>query len=300
MLGSGGGLRRPWLWALSFFLSGGNGVTPAARYPLKRVFLAMYWAGVLIVAVGGWQTRLVRARRIRMRSASGSARTATTGKVREGPKVAAELAREEKSFHASLNMRRKFFHALAVALFVPGIAVDVSPPSPIFRPAPVVDDPFPKHQAAFTSLAFSVAFSLFTFCEYARFFALYPVGAPLHIFFTDFVDSKDSGPVILSHFYLLTGCAGGLWLEGRGVNRYTGVLVLGVGDALVSSRRSFSRSNMSELTGAWCGGGAGFDRGETRGEGEVARHVENGRRDDGVRHLDALLRLAPPRHGPHQ
>lgn len=94
-------------------------------------------------------------------------------------------------------------------------------------------------QPSFTSLAFSVAFALFTFCEYARYFALYPIGAPLHIFFSEFIDSKDSGPVILSHFYLLTGCAGGLWLEGRGINRFTGVLVLGVGDALVSGSFNF-------------------------------------------------------------
>lgn len=35
----------------------------------------------------------------------------------------------------------------------------------------------------------------------------------------EFLDHKDSGPAILSHFYLLTGCAGSLWLEGyvRGV-----------------------------------------------------------------------------------
>ena len=93
---------------------------------------------------------------------------------------------------------------------------------------------WPWLQPAFTSIAFSVAFALFTFSEYARYFALYPVGAPLHIFFSEFTDSKDSGPVILSHFYLLSGCAGGLWLEGTSVNRFTGVLVLGVGDALAS------------------------------------------------------------------
>lgn len=131
MLGSGGGLRRPWLWALSFFLSGGDGVTPAEGYRWKRLFLGLYWVGVLVVAVGGWQTKFVRARRIRMKNAGGPG-CATTSSVskpgKAGPKVAAELAREEKSFHASLNMRRKFFHALAVALFAPGIAVDVSPP----------------------------------------------------------------------------------------------------------------------------------------------------------------------------
>lgn len=89
-------------------------------------------------------------------------------------------------------------------------------------------------QPAFTSLAFSLAFCIFTFAEFARYFALYPIGAPIHVFFHEFVDSKDGGPVILSHFYLLTGCAGGVWLEGKGIKRYAGVLSLGVGDALVS------------------------------------------------------------------
>lgn len=30
----------------------------------------------------------------------------------------------------------------------------------------------------------------------------------------EFLDQKDGGTAILSHFYLLTGCAGSLWLEG--------------------------------------------------------------------------------------
>lgn len=68
----------------------------------------------------------------------------------------------------------------------------------------------------------------------------------------EFLDQKDSGTAILSHFYLLTGCAGSLWLEEYGlilINlrqdlnhhcrpsrllQYTGILALGVGDALVS------------------------------------------------------------------
>lgn len=40
--------------------------------------------------------------------------------------------------------------------------------------------------------------------------------------------------MILSHFYLLTGCASGLWLEGRGIKQMTGVLALGVGDSMAS------------------------------------------------------------------
>jgi len=30
----------------------------------------------------------------------------------------------------------------------------------------------------------------------------------------EFLDHKDGGTAILSHFYLLTGCAGSVWLEG--------------------------------------------------------------------------------------
>jgi hypothetical protein len=69
-------------------------------------------------------------------------------------------------------------------------------------------------QPAFTHLSFSVAFAVFTFCEYIRYFALYPLGATVHLFLNEFLDeSKDSGTAVLSHFYLLTGCAGALWLE---------------------------------------------------------------------------------------
>ncbi|GAA5891239.1 hypothetical protein JCM6882_004632 [Rhodosporidiobolus microsporus] len=323
ILSSSHTLRHPWVWALKFLWFGdSDGVDNWPNRAVggrgewwrsgrergrgwRRLLLVGYWATVISSAIGGWQTHLVRARRIRLRSSAaaegsgkgGSSSAATGGKdgaslpspsasttngtvngadtltvggEKHSPatstanspvastfaaaakealnsvgssvhssvssvggaggmggmgsggaggqggadlhRVGAETARAEKAVHASLNLRRKFFHALAVVMFVPGIAVD----------------------PAFTSLSFSLAFTLFTFAEYARFFALYPIGAPLHIFFTEFVDNKDSGPVILSHFYLLTGCAGGLWLEGSGINRFTGVLVLGIGDSLAS------------------------------------------------------------------
>ncbi|GAA5929602.1 dolichol kinase [Sporobolomyces koalae] len=285
MLSATSRLRQPWTWAARFlYLGASDGVLDRSPSDAgwtkrwKRLGLVAYWAGTIVVAVGGWQTHLVRARRIRLGSRSNAnadkrdkkerdlrgsqakrdkdsfatgVATGASGTVGSAPggglkllgmvgskkdgnenshqagnassrgakgdpvavgRVGAESARETRAVHASLNMRRKFFHALAVFLFVPGIAID--PP--------------------FTSLAFSVAFALFTFAEYARFFAVYPIGGPLHIFFTEFIDSKDGGPVILSHFYLLTGCAGGLWLEGKGINRFTGVLVLGIGDSLAS------------------------------------------------------------------
>ena len=50
-----------------------------------------------------------------------------------------------------------------------------------------------------------------------RYFAIYPFGAALHVFMNEFLDHRDSGTAILSHFYLLTGCAGSLWLDGYGL-----------------------------------------------------------------------------------
>ncbi|OAV97864.1 hypothetical protein PTTG_07309 [Puccinia triticina 1-1 BBBD Race 1] len=97
-----------------------------------------------------------------------------------------------KSQH--LNFKRKFFHLLVCFMFLPTIPIDIE----------------------FSSISFSVAFVIFTFCEFARYFAFYPIGAAIHLFFNEFIDEKDSGPVILSHFYLLTACSTGIWLDGLG------------------------------------------------------------------------------------
>jgi len=67
---------------------------------------------------------------------------------------------------------------------------------------------------AFTHLAFSAAFALFIFAEYVRYFALYPFGASVHVFMR---------------------CANSVWFEGPSqLLHFTGLLVLGVGDALAS------------------------------------------------------------------
>lgn len=160
-------LLQPWIWALEFIfyavesIDGEKGSTSS----WKRIFLVLYWAGTISVAVGGWTTRFVRARRIRMKKSlmtnnslslsnpsstpaanggspsllsldtpkstsatsvdlgSGGIKIISEGKTNFG----VEGIREERRVHASLNMRRKFFHALAVTMFIPGIAVDVSP-----------------------------------------------------------------------------------------------------------------------------------------------------------------------------
>ena len=45
-----------------------------------------------------------------------------------------------------------------------------------------------------------------------RFFSLWPFGDAIHKAMMQFVDSKDSGALILSHIYLLAGFALPLWL----------------------------------------------------------------------------------------
>jgi dolichol kinase len=51
----------------------------------------------------------------------------------------------------------------------------------------------------------------------------------------EFLDQKDSGTAVLSHFYLLTGCAGSVWLETpTRLHHFTGILIVGIGDALAS------------------------------------------------------------------
>ncbi|KAF5367129.1 hypothetical protein D9758_003996 [Tetrapyrgos nigripes] len=251
------GKRNPWVWVIFWLLEG--------RKKWSRPALLIYWGLLGSLSVAGWTRQLARSRRFRTWSTAGEnlivpgAGTAASGilestnsspgtgnsdlppvgppgvplspstsgvsglgltfpnlpQLPNGASVATDLldAADKHVPTLRLNARRKFFHALTVVMFIPGVAFD----------------------PAFTHLCFSAAFALFTFAEYVRYFAIYPFGAAVHLFMNEFLDHKDSGTAILSHFYLLTGCAGSLWLEGRSsLVQFTGILVLGVGDALAS------------------------------------------------------------------
>lgn len=202
------GRRDPWLWALRFILAGPHFWT--------RPALLSYWGALALFAVAAWQRQLTRARRHRRyvvapRDSTSSSISATTSATttslvsRTGESAMSNNPTSHESVASqmmdradqriptlSVNARRKSFHALAVAMFIPGMAMD----------------------PAFTHLSFSVAFAAFTFAEYVRYFALWPLGASVHLFLNEFIDHKDSGTAILSHFYLLAGCATPLWLEG--------------------------------------------------------------------------------------
>ncbi|KAF9955078.1 hypothetical protein BGZ72_004033 [Mortierella alpina] len=118
-----------------------------------------------------------------------------------------------RSIIASLNNRRKFYHALAVLMFIPGY---------------LTDEPF-------MHLAFSVALSSMIFLEYLRYFAVAPLGKEIHLFLVGFLDDRDGGPIILSHLYLLMGCAVPVWLaEHHILAGLSGIFALGVGDAMAS------------------------------------------------------------------
>ncbi|KAJ6577375.1 hypothetical protein B0H19DRAFT_1207859 [Mycena capillaripes] len=250
------GSRDPWVWALRWVVS-----------RRRRLALLGYWGALGSVSVAGWTRQLARSRRAAgvgatgMGMGMGMGMSAGLGMGGMGMSMvmgmgmgmgagqaagAGDASPTSALFAASgefldraptlrLNARRKFFHALVVFMFLPGVAFD----------------------PAFTHLAFSVAFALFVFAEYVRYFAIYPLGAAVHRFMAEFLDTKDGGTAILSHFYLLTGCAGALWLEGPSrLLQFTGVLVLGIGDALASivgkrhGRHAWSPTTSKTLEGS--------------------------------------------------
>lgn len=87
-------------------------------------------------------------------------------------------------------------------------------------------------------LSLSFATSAMIMLEYIRYFSLWPLGRHLDSFLCQFTDSKDSGPAILSHFYLILGCALPIWLsvfnpKNFGFAGVSGIVTIGIGDSLV-------------------------------------------------------------------
>ncbi|KAJ3013324.1 hypothetical protein HKX48_005829 [Thoreauomyces humboldtii] len=116
----------------------------------------------------------------------------------------------------ALNFKRKYFHVLATMMFIPGYVCD----------------------ADFMHLAFSVAFSALILLEYVRHFRVWPVGGHIQDFLHQFLNQRDCGPVIVSHLYLLVGCALPVWLNRISQRLFfgglSGMLTLGIGDTMAS------------------------------------------------------------------
>ena len=132
---------------------------------------------------------------------------------------------------AEVDTRRKVFHGMMVVMFLPTIFID----------------------PAFVALAFTVALALFLLLDLFRASQLPPIAKPLTYFLAPYVDGRDHrGPVVVSHIFLLIGCAIPLWLslaatsrtgrppwEGweiptRDLSMVSGVVCVGMGDAAAS------------------------------------------------------------------
>ena len=130
-----------------------------------------------------------------------------------------------------VDTRRKVFHFMMVAMFAPSIYVDPT----------------------FAALALSIVLALFLLLDLLRASQLPPLSKPLASFLAPYVDGRDlRGPVVISHIFLLIGCAIPLWLslgslprsgagylEGwevptREVAMVAGVICVGLGDAAAS------------------------------------------------------------------
>lgn len=130
-----------------------------------------------------------------------------------------------------VDTRRKVFHFMMVAMLLPSTYIDPT----------------------FVSLALSVVLALFLLLDLLRASQLPPLSRPIANFLTPYVDGRDlRGPVVISHIFLLIGCAIPLWLslaslprsgEGslngwevptREVSMVSGVVCVGLGDAAAS------------------------------------------------------------------
>ncbi|KAI8898311.1 hypothetical protein BC833DRAFT_590364 [Globomyces pollinis-pini] len=120
---------------------------------------------------------------------------------------------------SQIDLRRKYFHLTVILLFIPGYLLDKS----------------------FLNLALCVALTAFILLEYIRSFKVWPFWSVLNQFFLPFLVERDQhGNAILSHIYLLIGCALPIWLSNithplSNSIPLCGTLALGVGDALAST-----------------------------------------------------------------
>ncbi|ESO07423.1 hypothetical protein HELRODRAFT_76716 [Helobdella robusta] len=112
---------------------------------------------------------------------------------------------------------RKLFHLLMVLIFLPGLY-------------------FNKQLLCLASVC---ALVLFLVVEAARILRVPPFYQPIGRLYRDFLDSRDSGLVVLTHIYLLIGCSGPLWTsigqpDLNDLFPLAGIISVGVGDTMAS------------------------------------------------------------------
>jgi dolichol kinase len=155
-----------------------------------------------------------------------------------------------------VDTRRKVFHGMMVAMLLPTTFVDPT----------------------FIALALSLILAIFLILDLLRASQLPPLSKPLAYFLTPYVDGRDlRGPVVVSHIFLLIGCAVPLWLSlasassfgeepwkdwevrSRDVSMIAGVICVGMGDAAASLiGRRFGRRKWPWVGGKSLEGSAAF------------------------------------------
>ncbi|KAL9050125.1 MAG: hypothetical protein Q9162_006831 [Coniocarpon cinnabarinum] len=90
------------------------------------------------------------------------------------------------------DTRRKIFHLTIVALLLPTSYID----------------------PAFTALGLIIVLAIFLLLEFLRAAQVRPLAKPLAQFLSPYVDGRDlRGPIVISHIFLLIGCAIPFWLS---------------------------------------------------------------------------------------
>lgn len=92
----------------------------------------------------------------------------------------------------SKTASRKLFHALATVMFLPAIALE----------------------REFLSLALGAALGVLLAAEFLRCAGCPPAAAALDRYYGEFLDARDGGCVVVTHLFLLLGCAVPVWLCG--------------------------------------------------------------------------------------
>eukprot|EP00058_Branchiostoma_floridae_P005326 XP_002590814.1 hypothetical protein BRAFLDRAFT_90053 [Branchiostoma floridae] len=104
----------------------------------------------------------------------------------------ATVARQNRTNPAGAGSTivRKYFHLIAIAVFLPGL----------------------MRNPQLLYIGSVAALGAFILLEYLRMYRIQPFGESLHTSLRVFVDEKDRGVAILTHIYLLLGCSLPLWL----------------------------------------------------------------------------------------
>ncbi|KAF4553897.1 Hypothetical protein D9617_5g067720 [Elsinoe fawcettii] len=157
-----------------------------------------------------------------------------------------------------VDTRRKIFHAIMVGMFLPTLYVD----------------------PCFCALALSIVLALFLILEVIRAGQVPPLGTAIGRFVAPYVDGRDlRGPMVVSHVFLLIGCAIPFWLSMAAFDRTTegewvgwelegekretamvsGVVCVGMGDAAASLiGRRYGRRKWPWIGGKSLEGSAAF------------------------------------------